>query len=62
MVMSCGTGSIACAFYAYEKKLIKSPLKVTVPGGELNITFDQNWEEVWVSGPSNISEPIEINI
>lgn len=61
-VMSCGTGSVACAYYANHKNLIKSPTKISVPGGELQLIFNKDWSEVWLSGPAKISEPIIIEI
>tara|TARA_B100000614_G_scaffold58513_1_gene51720 strand:+ start:472 stop:1239 length:768 start_codon:yes stop_codon:yes gene_type:complete len=61
-VMSCGTGSVACAYYAHHKNLIKSPIKISVPGGKLQLIFNKDWSEVWLSGPAKISEPIIIEI
>ncbi len=52
MVMSCGSGSVAAAYYAFKKHNIKSPLKISVPGGELKLSFDSNWNNVWLSGPA----------
>lgn len=52
MVLSCGSGSVAAAYYAFNKNKIKSPLKISVPGGELKLSFDINWDNVWLSGPA----------
>jgi len=62
MVMSCGSGSVAAAFYGYKKKQLKSPIKITVPGGELSLTFNKSWNNVWLTGPAVIIEENEIEI
>ena len=54
IVLSCGSGSVAAAFYAFKNKKIKSPLKISVPGGELTLTFNKTWDEVWLSGPAKL--------
>jgi len=56
MVMSCGSGSVAAAYYAFEKQKIKSPIKISVPGGELKLIFNDSWTDVWLSGPAHLSE------
>ena len=55
VVLSCGSGSVASAYYAYQKKLIKSPLKISVPGGKLQLIFNNKWDKVWLSGPARLS-------
>ena len=52
MVMSCGSGSVASAYYAFKKKKIKSPVKISVLGGELKLLFNDSWSSVWISGPA----------
>ena len=54
MVMSCGSGSVAAAYYAFKKDKIKSPVKISVPGGELDLIFNDNWSDVWLSGPAHL--------
>jgi len=54
MVMSCGSGSVAAAYYAFKKNKIKSPVKISVPGGELDLIFNDNWSDVWLSGPAHL--------
>jgi len=54
MVLSCGTGSVASAYYAYQKKLIQSPLNISVPGGDLKLIFNDTWDEVWLNGPAKL--------
>ena len=55
MVLSCGSGSVASAYYAYQKKLIESPLEISVPGGKLKLIFNTTWDNVWLSGPARLS-------
>jgi len=62
MVMSCGSGSVAAAFYAYKKNKLTSPIKITVPGGELSLIFNDEWSEVWLIGPAVIEEELEIDL
>ena len=62
MVMSCGSGSVAAAFYGYKKSQLNSPIKITVPGGELSLKFNKSWDDVWLTGPATIIEEYEINI
>ena len=50
MMLSCGSGSVAAAFHASQTLGIQNSINVTVPGGELNIKFDSNWENVWLTG------------
>ena len=54
MVLSCGSGSVAAAYYAHQYNKIKSPIKISVEGGELTLTFNQNWSDVWLSGPAKL--------
>ena len=51
MVLSCGSGSVASAYYAYQKQLIQSPLDIVTPGGDLQLIFNDTWDEVWLNGP-----------
>ena len=50
MMLSCGSGSVAAAFHASQTLGIQNSINVTVPGGELNVKFDSNWENVWLTG------------
>jgi len=50
MVLSCGSGSVAAAYHASKTLDIQNSINVTVPGGELKIEFDLNWENVWLTG------------
>lgn len=62
MVMSCGSGSVAAAFYSYKKSQLNSPIKITVPGGELLLKFNKNWDDVWLTGPAVIIDEHEVEI
>ena len=62
MVMSCGSGSVAAAFYGYKKQKLSSPIKITVPGGELSLTFTKKWDNVWLTGPAVIIDEYSIEI
>ena len=62
LMMSCGSGSVASAFHLAMKKRIKSPLKVNVPGGNLIIEFNQDWDSVNLIGPAKIEYSYKIEI
>ena len=62
MVMSCGSGSVAAAFYGYKKNKLNSPIKIIVPGGELLLTFNEKWDDVWLTGPAVVIDEYEIKI
>ena len=49
-MLSCGSGSVAAAYHAFQSGQISSPVQVVVPGGNLNIQFDSLWKDVWLSG------------
>ena len=50
LMLSCGSGSVAAAYHASQTLGLQNSIKVTVPGGKLNIEFDSNWENVWITG------------
>ena len=62
MVLSCGSGSVATAFYLNQQKKINSPLKVIVPGGEFLLEFNKTWDEVWLVGPAQLVFETKWNI
>ncbi len=53
-MMSCGTGSVAAVFHAARELGLKSPVQVQVPGGMLQVVFDEQWQQVWLEGPAVI--------
>lgn len=54
VMLSCGSGAVATAFYLIGSKQLSSPLKINVPGGELNLKFNENWDDIWLGGPAVI--------
>jgi len=48
--LSCGTGATASAIIASQLKGVKSPTEVKVPGGNLTISFDEEFKTIWLSG------------
>jgi diaminopimelate epimerase len=62
LMMSCGSGAVACAFHLSRIKQVRSPLTVNVPGGKLVINFTNDWDEVWLSGPAKIEFDINIEL
>ncbi len=50
IMQSCGSGSVAAAFYAASKQPLSSPLNVSNPGGSFTIRFNESWDNVWISG------------
>ena len=64
VMLSCGSGSVAAAFYAEQEHRLESPLTVQVSGGELVLEFDEKWQNVWLTGPAVIvfESNIDINV
>ncbi len=61
LMMSCGSGSVACAYHLFKAGKLRAPLTVHVLGGRLEIDFSHDWKKVWLSGPAVIENIIEIN-
>ncbi|MEW5820351.1 MAG: diaminopimelate epimerase [Cyanobacteriota bacterium] len=55
ITLACGTGACACVVAGVLNNLIDTITKVTLPGGDLFITFDQNLNRVFMSGPAEYS-------
>ena len=59
---------VAYAKFIFDKSIIdqanklNSPLKITTPGGELNLKFDSNWNDIWLGGPTNLLFESSLNI
>jgi diaminopimelate epimerase len=62
LMMSCGSGSVACAYHLSKLEQVESPVHVHVIGGKLQIDFDNEWENVWISGHAEIENDINIEI
>ena len=59
---SCGSGSVAAAFYASSQENIISPLHVINPGGNLTIHFNQDWDDVWISSQPQIIQELSVEL
>ena len=60
--MSCGSGSVACVYHLSKKEQVESPVHVHVIGGNLQIDFDNEWKNVWISGHAEIENDINIEV
>lgn len=49
---SCGTGVTASALSAHLRFGMKSPIKVITKGGNLEVKFDENFQNVFLIGPA----------
>ena len=47
---SCGTGTVASALITASMYEYESPVKIFTRGGELTVSFDEKWEEVFLAG------------
>ena len=59
IMRSCGSGSVAAAFYGSQQDKIQSPLTIINPGGRMKLVFNDDWSEVWLT--SNPTIEFEIN-
>ncbi len=50
--LACGTGACAAAVSAIKRKLVKSPVKVNLPGGSTHITWSGGQNSVLMTGPA----------
>ena len=46
IMLSCGSGSVAAAFYASTKTKMESPLTIINRGGKMELQFDDMWSDV----------------
>jgi diaminopimelate epimerase len=51
LTLACGTGAVACAVAALERKLLASPVEVRVPGGCLTVEWDGSGR-AYLTGPA----------
>ena len=49
--LACGTGAVACGLYAQKIWGWSSPIQVNNPGGSLIIEFDNEWTDIYLTGP-----------
>jgi diaminopimelate epimerase len=52
---SCGTGACAAVAVARRRGLLDARVRVTVRGGELRVNWAGVGEQIWLSGPAQIS-------
>lgn len=50
--LACGSGACAAAVVGIERKLLDSPVVVSLPGGDLTIAWDGRGSPVMMSGPA----------
>ena len=53
-MQSCGSGSVAAAYHMQKKYNLSNNLTIRVKGGELFITADSKWREVWLKGSAEL--------
>lgn len=51
LTMACGTGAVACAAAAIDRKLVASPVDVLVPGGRLVVEWSGTGQ-AFLTGPA----------
>jgi diaminopimelate epimerase len=54
LTRACGTGACATAVAAIRRGLVKSPVRITLPGGDLTIAWEQGGT-ILMSGPAQES-------
>lgn len=50
--MACGTGACAAVVIGIQQGLLDREVKVSLPGGDLNIVWAGENESVWMTGPA----------
>ena len=50
IMQSCGSGSVAAAYHMQQKYNLDYNLNIKVSGGNLFITADSHWKNVWLQG------------
>ena len=62
IMKSCGSGSVAAAYHMYKKYNLNNKLNIEVEGGQLTVHADNDWNNVWLTGPAKIIENTSIEI
>ena len=62
IMLSCGSGSVAAAFYAFQSGHVKTPLRISNPGGEMSLEFDDAWVAPWLTSHPTILFGATINL
>ncbi len=52
--LACGTGACAAVVVGRQYHGLESSVDVTLPGGSLNIQWDGDGEQVWMTGPAKL--------
>jgi diaminopimelate epimerase len=60
--LACGSGACAAVVSGIRMGLLKSPVRVAMRGGELNIVWDGGDAPVWMTGPAQTVFEGEIDI
>tara|TARA_B100000029_G_C17562740_1_gene953982 strand:+ start:314 stop:1111 length:798 start_codon:yes stop_codon:yes gene_type:complete len=60
-MLSCGSGSVACAYDAFKKGLISPDISIKVKGGELKVMANYELGDVWLSGSATMVYNGQIN-
>jgi diaminopimelate epimerase len=60
VMMSCGSGSVAAAYYASRNIHLESPLTIVNRGGDMQLTFDELWNDVWLNSNPQIEFDVEL--
>jgi diaminopimelate epimerase len=50
--LACGTGACAAMVHARQRDLVDSRVRVSLPGGDLQIAWSAPGESVWMTGPA----------
>tara|TARA_B110000438_G_scaffold303473_1_gene365114 strand:- start:1111 stop:1914 length:804 start_codon:yes stop_codon:yes gene_type:complete len=53
-VLSCSSGSMAVVYHLYQTLNLKPPITTFSLGGSLKFDFDENLQNIWCTGPSEI--------
>ena len=48
--LACGTGAVACGFFAAKELNWTSPVSVIFPGGELRVEFENDFQGTYLNG------------
>ena len=54
IMQSCGSGSVAAAYHMQKKYNLDYKLNIKVAGGNLFITTDPDWQNVWLTGETKL--------
>ncbi len=50
--LACGSGACAAVVSGIRLRLLQSPVRVSMRGGELNISWNGDQTPVWMTGPA----------